>query len=71
MAIKPQPNDQNSSRSALEKQNGHFWGGHNSCRDPSGMINKIFKPGVIGVDLQVALLDLFNFANGKCKFWIS
>ena len=27
------------------------------------MINEIFKPGVIGTDLQIALLDLFN----KCK----
>ena len=35
----------------------------NKCRDPYSMINEIFKPGVIGTDLQIALLDLFN----KCK----
>ena len=36
---------------------------NNKCRDPYSMINEIFKPGVIGTDLQIALLDLFN----KCK----
>ena len=35
----------------------------NKCRDPSGLINELFRPGVIGADLQVALLDLFN----NCK----
>ena len=33
---------------------------NNKCRDPAGLINEIFKPGVIGLDLQLALLDLFN-----------
>ena len=27
------------------------------CRDPGGMINELFKPGVIGSDLQESLLD--------------
>ena len=36
---------------------------NNKCRDPNGLINKLFKPGVIGTDLQIALLDLFN----RCK----
>ena len=27
------------------------------CRDPGGLINEIFKPGVIGCDLQEGLLD--------------
>ena len=35
----------------------------NKCRDPYSMVNEIFKPGVIGTHLQIALLDLFN----KCK----
>ena len=30
------------------------------CRDPAGLINEIFKPGVIGLDLQHSLLELFN-----------
>ena len=29
----------------------------NKCRDPNGMINEIL---VIGVDLQITLLDLFD-----------
>ena len=36
---------------------------NNKCCDPYSMVNEIFKPGVIGTDLQIALLDLFN----KCK----
>ena len=30
------------------------------CRDPGGVINEIYKPNLIGFDLQEALLDLFN-----------
>ena len=33
---------------------------NNKCRDPAGLINEIFKPGVIGLDLQHSLLSLFN-----------
>ena len=36
---------------------------NNKCRDPCGLINELFRPGVIGAHLQVALLDLFN----NCK----
>ena len=32
----------------------------NKTRDPHGLINEIFKPGVIGEDLKLALLSLFN-----------
>ena len=31
------------------------------------MINEIFKPGVIGSDLQIALLDLFNLCKKEMK----
>ena len=39
----------------------------NKCRDPNGMINEIFMPGVIGVDLQIALLDLFNLCKSQMQ----
>ena len=39
----------------------------NKCRDPNGMINEIFKPGVIGADLQIALLDLFNLCKSQMQ----
>ena len=29
-------------------------------RDPSGLIGKLFKPGVMGQDLAMGLLDLIN-----------
>ena len=32
----------------------------NKTRDPHGLINEIFKPGVVGCDLKEAILDLFN-----------
>ena len=40
---------------------------NNKCRDPSGVINEIFKPGVVGADLQIALLDLFNLCKSKMQ----
>ena len=40
---------------------------NNKCRDPNSMINELFKPGVIGSDLQIALLDLFNQCKSKMK----
>ena len=40
---------------------------NNKCRDPSGLLNEIFKPGVIGADLQIALLDLFNLCKSEMK----
>ena len=33
---------------------------NNETKDPHGMINEIFKPGVIRPDLKNALLQLFN-----------
>ena len=33
---------------------------NNKTRDPHGLINEIFKPGIIGHDLKMALLKLFN-----------
>ena len=32
----------------------------NKTRDPHGLINEIFKPGVIGLDLKLAILNLFS-----------
>ena len=37
------------------------------CRDPEGLINEIFKPDVIGSDLQEALLDLLNLCKTEMK----
>ena len=39
----------------------------NKCRDPNGMINEIFMPRVIGEDLQIALLDLFNLCKSRMQ----
>ena len=33
---------------------------NNKTKDPLGMINEIFKPGIIGADLKKALIDLFK-----------
>ena len=33
---------------------------NNKSRDPHNLINEIFKPGVIGVDLKNSLLELLN-----------
>ena len=38
---------------------------NNQSRDPLGMINELFKPGVIGQDLKKAILALMN---GMKKF---
>ena len=32
----------------------------NKSRDPHGLLNELFKPGVIGKDLKKSLLMLFN-----------
>ena len=32
----------------------------NKTRDPHGLINEIFKPGVVGEDLKLGMLQLFN-----------
>ena len=37
------------------------------CRYPIGLINELFKPGVIGADLQIALLDMFNLCKSEMK----
>ena len=33
---------------------------NNQTRDPLGMLNELFKPGVIGRDLKLAILQLMN-----------
>ena len=33
---------------------------NNKARDPHGIINELFKEGLIGIDLKVALLLMFN-----------
>ena len=33
---------------------------NNQSRDPSGIMNELLKPGVLGQDLAVGLLDLIN-----------
>ena len=33
---------------------------NNKTMDPNGMINEIFKPGIIGEDLKMALVKLYN-----------
>ena len=39
----------------------------NKSRDPHGLINDLFKPGVIGSDLKVSLLKLFNEIKDKIQ----
>ena len=38
----------------------------NKSRDPHGLINELFKPGVIGDDLKESLLLLFNAIKDNC-----
>ena len=33
---------------------------NNKTRDPCGFINELFKPSVIGNDLKLSVVDLFN-----------
>ena len=33
---------------------------NNKARDPNGLINELFKEGLIGIDLKVALILMFN-----------
>ena len=33
---------------------------NNKSRDPSGFVNEIFKPGVIGTDMKNSMLQMFN-----------
>ena len=40
---------------------------NNKSRDPSGLINEIFKPGVIGQDLKLGMLKLFNKIKSEQK----
>ena len=39
---------------------------NNKSRDPHGLINELFKPGVIGNDLKKSLLTLFNKIKDNC-----
>ena len=38
----------------------------NKARDPLGIINELFKPGVIGLDLKKSLLQLLNGVKDNC-----
>ena len=40
----------------------------NKSRDPHGLINELFKPGVIGSDLKTSLLSLLNGIKRNCHF---
>ena len=33
---------------------------NNKSRDPNGLISEVFKPGIAGKSLQIALVDLMN-----------
>ena len=39
----------------------------NKSRDPHGLINELFKPGVIGSDLKKSLLSFFNKIKENCS----
>ena len=39
----------------------------NKSRDPHGLVNDLFKPGVIGKDLKSSLLVMLNQIKGKCQ----
>ena len=39
----------------------------NKTRDPHGFINELFKPGVLGDDLKLAMLHLFNSIKQEQK----
>ena len=39
----------------------------NKSRDPHNLINEIFKPGVIGSDLQISLLTMLNRVKSECE----
>ena len=39
---------------------------NNKSRDPHGLINELFKPGVIGSDLKLSLLTMLNQIKGNC-----
>ena len=38
----------------------------NKARDPLGIVNELFKPGVIGLDLKKSLLQLLNGIRDNC-----
>jgi hypothetical protein len=40
----------------------------NKARDPKGLINELFKPGVIGDDLEKSLIMLYNRIKDKIEF---
>lgn len=33
---------------------------NNKCRDPDGLINQLFKPGVAGVDINDSTMTMMN-----------
>ena len=40
----------------------------NKSRDPHGLINELFRPGIIGSDLKESLLSLVNGIKVNCQF---
>ena len=38
---------------------------NNKSRDPSGFVNEIFKPGVIGTDMKNSMLQMFNILKAE------
>ena len=40
----------------------------NKTRDPHGLVNELFKPGVIGNDLEESLLQLLNKVKMEVSF---
>ena len=39
----------------------------NKTRDPQGLINELFKPGTLGVDLKIGMLNMFNTIKKEQK----
>ena len=40
----------------------------NKARDPHGLINELFKEGIIGTDLKDSLVSLLNGIKKNCQF---
>ena len=59
LQVKTPPWSEEEMKMALKKLKS------NKSRDPVGMLNEIFKPGVIGEDLKSALLLLVNEAKSE------
>ena len=40
---------------------------NNKTRDPQGLVNEIFKPGIIGEDVKLGILELLNCIKTEQK----